>query len=118
MSIKRFKEILNEILLATADIKQSAGVEFSGDAISRMAIAVYLQESRENENMQSQSKIDEKKIDKKKTKRQATKKQIKALKKIYGSLQKVRELAGVDSLYDLDVATASQLITKGNNRHS
>jgi len=28
----------------------------------------------------------------------------------------IRELAGVDSLYDLDVSLASQLITNGNGR--
>jgi len=111
MSLQKFKEILNEILLTTADIKKSAGIEFNADSITKMAIAVYLQSARDEEKQTATVT----KPTKRKT-RPATKKQIQALKKIYGSLQKVRELAGVDSLYDLDVSLASQLITNGNGR--
>ena len=76
MSLQKFKEILNEILLTTTDIKNSAGIEFTADAIARMAIAVYLQSARDEEKQTATSaKTTQKK------KKPATKKQIQCFEK-------------------------------------
>ncbi len=120
MSFEKFKDIFNKVLTLIAETSQDTGLNFTGEDVSKIAIAIYLQEAREtkvNNDNQAESSKECKEAQKSKnvskSKKKATKKQIRALKKIYGSLDKVRELAGVDTLYDLTIEQASRLITAG-----